>query len=371
MGKKIDHIQWIDGLKGVLTIWILLFHYSIAFINRGYIGFATNYMEEEYLEQYCRNLPFSIFINSSFPLYVFMVLIAYIPTYYFFKLKSEESIIRQAKVRYFRLMIPTFISFVIAFILYHAGLLRHISAGEQSGVVWLTEMMKVDFTVRSLLYEGLIKAYISGSDYVCVSWVMGYIFIGSYLCYAILMLFGKCKNRIPIYIGLFIFLFFYDQSYICFLMGIIAADCVVRWESGEKQTIPGFTSVIMILTGFLFAMAPTVFLPKWLNASSVYGIGAALFVMGIAGCKPVQRIFSFKPLRIIGDYTFSAILIHMPVMLTFSCWQYLFMSNKGLPENVIIPCVFLAAIPVQILAVFLFQKLTVPISRMIIKKISA
>ncbi len=57
--------------------------------------------------------------------------------------------------------------------------------------------MNVDFSFPSLLYEGLIKAYVSGSQYISVSWVLGYIFIGSFLSYAILVLFGKNEKRTP------------------------------------------------------------------------------------------------------------------------------------------------------------------------------
>ena len=146
MPRSSDRILWVDGLKGLLAVWIILFHYGIAFINRGYIGFATNYADGALYEHYFRNFPFSIFVNSTFPLYVFMFLIAFIPAYQFFKDNSETRITEHAKVRYFRLMIPTFAACVITFILHHAGLLRHVSVGEQTGVLWLQEIMKVDFS---------------------------------------------------------------------------------------------------------------------------------------------------------------------------------------------------------------------------------
>jgi hypothetical protein len=50
----------------------MIFHYAIAFINKGYIGFSTNYAEADQFDAYIQNLPGSLFINSSFPLYVFL-----------------------------------------------------------------------------------------------------------------------------------------------------------------------------------------------------------------------------------------------------------------------------------------------------------
>ena len=101
-----DRILWMEGLRGVLVIWIVLYHYIIAFINTGFIGYLSNYAKEEHVDVYVKNFPFSIFINSNYALYVFLVMIALIPAYKFFGDRSEDSIRRQAYTRYFRLMIP-------------------------------------------------------------------------------------------------------------------------------------------------------------------------------------------------------------------------------------------------------------------------
>ena len=81
----------------------------------------------------------------------------------------------------------------------------------------------------------MILAYVKGSQYLSTTWVMGYIFIGSFLSYGILLLFGKMKNRIPAYIGIFVFFFVFDQMYLCFLAGIIAADIVKSRRSGDDS----------------------------------------------------------------------------------------------------------------------------------------
>ena len=229
--------------------------------------------------------------------------------------------------------------------------------------------MNVDFSFPSLLYEGLIKAYVSGSQYISVSWVLGYIFIGSFLSYAILVLFGKNEKRTPFYIGLFIFLFVFDQSYICFLTGIVAAGLLRRSQDGKMRPFSPSASALLVFAGLLLAAYPMVCLPKRLDVITLYGIGAAMFVAGIAGCRIVQRFLETKLLQISGRYSFSVILIHMPVLSAVSCLQYLLMAKAGLSNTVTVPAVFLAAIPVQILAAFLFQKLTVPLTNLLVEKV--
>jgi peptidoglycan/LPS O-acetylase OafA/YrhL len=106
-----------------------------------------------------------------------------------------------------------------------------------------------------------------------------------------------------------------------------------------------------------------------MDAVVLHAIGALILVTGIAGCRKAQVLLELKPFKILGDYSFSAILIHMPVMSAVSCLQYLIMTEKGISSSVVILSVFLAAIPVQILAAFLFQKMTVPLTNIIVKAI--
>ena len=171
------------------------------------------------------------------------------------------------------------------------------------------------------------------------------------------------------YIRLFIFLFFFDQSYISFLTGIVVADLLRRSQDGKMRALPPVVSVVLIVAGLLLAAFPPVLLPKWLDVVTLYGIGAALFVAGIAGCRSVQRFLETKPLQTVGRYSFSAILIHMPLLSAVSCLQYMLMLKAGISNTVTVLAVFLAAIPVQILAAFLFQKLTVPLTNLVVRKI--
>ena len=89
----------------------------------------------------------------------------------------------------------------------------------------------------------------------------------------------------------------------------------------------------------------------------------------MAGCGKIRAFLRLRLFRILGDYSFSAILIHMPVLSAVSCLQYLIMTEKGIPSSTVILSVFLAAIPVQILAAFLFQKITVPLTGVIVKAV--
>lgn len=358
MSKKVERIKWIDGIRGIMILLVMLGHYLLAFTSKdGYIGYGSNYSKEELLKAFFDNLPSSLLFNNSFPLYVIVLLIAFIPAYKFFKEQNEESILRQAKKRYLRFMIPTFLAFVINFILYRLGLLFNVKVGQIMNNVWLQEMMTLYPSFLKLLYEGLILVYVKGSSFISVSWIMGYLFIGSYITYAVLLLFGRLKNRIPVYIGLFIFFFVYDQMYLNFVMGIIAADIIVNKEEKNAKSLNPFVALFLIVFAYLISGIPDVVLPGMLQSYTLSAIGSCIFIVTISQTKSFHKFLENRVLEVISNYSFSAILIHIPVMAFISCGQYLLMSKMGIDKNIIILSIFILAIPVQILAVYLFQKL--------------
>ena len=358
MSKKVERIKWVDGVRGIMILLVMLGHYLLAFTSKdGYIGYGSNYSEEELLKVFFDNLPSSLLFNNSFPLYVIVLLIAFIPAYKFFKEQNEESILRQAKKRYLRFMIPTFLAFVINFVLYRLGLLFNVKVGQILNNVWLQEMMILYPSFLKLLYEGLILVYVKGSSFISVSWIMGYLFIGSYITYAVLLLFGRLKNRIPVYIGLFIFFFVYDQMYLNFVMGIIAADIIVNKEEKNAKALNPFVALFLIVFAYLISGIPDVVLPGMLQSYTLSAIGSCIFIVIVSQTKSFHKFLENRVLEVISNYSFSAILIHIPVMAFISCGQYLLMSNMGIDKNIIILSIFVLAIPVQILAVYLFQKL--------------
>lgn len=358
MSKKVERIKWVDGIRGIMILLVMLGHYLLAFTSKdGYIGYGSNYSEEELLKAFFDNLPSSLLFNNSFPLYVIVLLIAFIPAYKFFKEQNEESILRQAKKRYLRFMIPTFLAFVINFILYRLGLLFNVKVGQIMNNVWLQEMMTLYPSFLKLLYEGLILVYVKGSSFISVSWIMGYLFIGSYITYAVLLLFGRLKNRIPIYIGLFIFFFVYDQMYLNFAMGIIAADIIVNKEEKNAKSLNPFVALFLIVFAYLISGIPDVVLPGMLQSYTLSAIGSCIFIVTISQTKSFHKFLENRVFEVISNYSFSAILIHIPVMAFISCGQYLLMSKMGIDKNIIILSIFILAIPVQIFAVYLFQKL--------------
>ena len=70
MSKRVERIKWIDGIRGIMILFVMLGHYLLAFTSKdGYIGYASDYAKEEALNAFINNLPLSLITNNSFPLY--------------------------------------------------------------------------------------------------------------------------------------------------------------------------------------------------------------------------------------------------------------------------------------------------------------
>ena len=103
------------------------------------------------------------------------------------------------------------------------------------------------------------------------------------------------------------------------------------------------------------------------KTKSTGAVGGAMLIVGLSGAKHVRHFLENRVLKAVSDYSFSSILIHVPITAVVSCRQYLLMAERGISKGVIILSIFLLAIPVQILAAFLFQKLVELVQRILPK----
>ncbi|MGN1179746.1 MAG: hypothetical protein ACI4SD_00925 [Suilimivivens sp.] len=71
MDKRVDYL---DGLKGLMTIFVVFTHYMLALFPKGYVGFGSG-LEGNLKEEVVANFPWSLFSNTSISLYLFFAMI--------------------------------------------------------------------------------------------------------------------------------------------------------------------------------------------------------------------------------------------------------------------------------------------------------
>lgn len=359
-----NRIYWIDGLKGLCSVWVVIFHYLLAFKPDGFIGWNCIPTEAEKTGYYFEHFPYSLLTNGPFILYTFFALIAFIPAYQYFCNHDKSKIQYQAKVRYFRLFPATLILCVLSFVFSALNLYTANNVGVEIGNPWLSSVVP-NMTLLGSIYEGMIGAFVNGTQYLMVLWCMHYIFLGSYFAYAVILLFGDLKKRVPAYIGLLVFGILVPWT-VAFTAGVAAADLMAHKSKWKNE---GLIGVLLIILGLLIGKFPPVLLPSFLSADVLNGVGNFFFIVGIGINAKITSFLEKKPLRKLGDYSFSLMLSHSFVLLTGSTLMFISLKNAGISNGINLLLCIVASIPVNAIAAFVVEKVVGGATSLINKKL--
>ena len=243
---KSTRIESIDGLKGLCGIWIVIFHYLLAYAAFGYIGWESGVAAPDRAEWYFRYFPYSVLSNGSWPLYIFFAIIAFIPAFIFFQKGTFDNLRRQVTIRYFRLFFPVAGCILSALLVWKAGGFFSQPLGNLLNNNWDKAFYTTVPSLKNALFCAVYKTPFAGdSEYCSVLWCMSLILYGSYFSYLAIMGVAMLKRRYLIYCGLFL-LTFADPSYTAFLGGMIAADVVVALNK-KKIVLPGWLNALLFV----------------------------------------------------------------------------------------------------------------------------
>ncbi len=276
-----QHINYIDSLKGISAIWGALAHYLIAFVPFGFVGWSCGVTDADKYKVYFDAFPYSILSNSSFPLYTFFAIISFILSTIYFQNKKEESIKKQAIKRYFRLMPPVLVTTLICYLVTISGLAYNNELSQLANSHWIGVFYQQEMSFSQAFISGVYTSFIKGDGSYCsVLWCLDVIFIGSYLSYAILLLFGNSKGRWLLYCVAFLLCYVTRYDYATFIAGIAAADIAASFP--KLKNIRGL-GAILIVSGLIFGSCiPFVWNIVWLPNIIIYCIGNFMMLLGFA-----------------------------------------------------------------------------------------
>ena len=342
---KNGRIESIDGLKGICGIWVVVFHYLLAYASFGYIGWESGVAAADRSEYYFRYFPYSILSNGSWPLYIFFAIIAFIPAYICFRKETFDNIGRQTVIRYFRLLFPTAGCILFSLLVWKSGGFFN----QQLGALLNNNWDKAFYTAESSLWNAFSCAvyktpFEGNSDFCSVLWCMNLILFGSYFSYLTILGTARLKKRYLIYAGLFL-LTFASPSYTAFLAGIAAADIVILLQK-KDIVLPGWLNILLLIFGVAVGNFPEVWLGK-ISVFTAYGIGAFLVLIPCCNSIRINKILSNRFLVKAGQYSFTSVLTHFTVMMSFSAWLFCKLNSSGINYAWNLVIVFLTAVPVN------------------------
>lgn len=311
-------VQYLEGLRGLAALIVVFAHY-VQF----YYSDPLFYNPQSSLEYYLSKTPFNLTYNGNFAVCVFFVLSGYVLSMKFFQEKSMDIIYSSAVRRYIRLAIPVLFSVFLAYILLLLDLYDQF--GKYTGDLRYESM---EHNFFSMLKTSLYEIFFNYSNtYNGVLWTMTYEFLGSFLIFSFLALFGQANKRYYLYI--FLVVFFWDSYYLAFILGLVLSD-MHNSSQVPKSKYRGKLTFLVLLVGLFFGSYPygstegTIYHFLNINILNVkyftfyHILGAFFLVYALLNSKISQSIFSMKIFVYLGRISFPLYLVHMPILASLS-----------------------------------------------------
>ena len=360
-------LNYVDGLKGWCAVSICLLHFFLMFAMDGFVGWrclpeaALNPME-----YYFDWFPYSVFINNSFPLYIFFALISFLISYTFLKDKNEDKLKRKIVMRYFRFLPLVLISCLAAYFLLAFKLSPLEEFYDITGNTWGYARLEGSYTLLDALKIGFFTSFLEGTQLVSPLWCLHNLFLGSMLSFLIMLVYTKVKNK-AFFFGLAILFFcFTDPNYLAFIVGLMAGVL-----ADKEHTIRKAKGALLVAAGCVLGLFPSVLLPGFINIAVLYAVGAGFILVGIHGCFSGNRLLCNKFAEFLGKESLALIVWQFLILQSLNVFLYncLYRAGVGDPVNVAIN--FAVNAGASLLLTWISAKTITPLTNYTCKRVDA
>ncbi|WP_158534772.1 acyltransferase family protein [Romboutsia maritimum] len=327
--QQSGRIKYIDGLRGICALIVVMSHFMVAFFPSSYWGASLPSHTLYNLDTYLAQSPLSLFYAGNYAVCIFFIISGFVLSKNYYA--NNQKINKLATTRYLRLCIPILFSTLIIFIFMKFSIFKSIQASNITGSIWLQNLYNFNPNFGDMLKVTLFDVFFLGSGkYNTVLWMMSILFYGSFLTIFITMLWSNIKNRHIIYLILGIIFFKLNKIYyISFILGIVLSDLDTNHKNIINKITGNLYCMFMIILGIYLGCYPTGITPtntfySWLNIGEqsylIYHIlGAFMVVLGVICCKKIQIILSKTIFQYLGKLSFSIFLVHIIILSSFSC----------------------------------------------------
>lgn len=377
---SIAHIHYLDGLRGLGALVVVFSHFVVGFYPALFYGSQAQVHVRGGIEIRIANSPLNLIYGGNLAVCIFFVLSGYVLTYKFFREQNWE-ILRSGVVRrYFRLAIPALFSLLVAYIFMTLGLFHNQEAARiTKSDLWLDNLWKFDPHFLLMLKQGLLDVFLPSSQssyylagratYNIVLWTMSFEFAGSMLAFALAALLHRVTGRYWIYIILSMLLFFLEDYYSAFVMGVMLADL---FNNNERDPVLDFVNRIpgplLLLAGLALGSYPlevdvsdTFYgqMNFWIlrdPAIQYHVLGSFLIMLALLNSRKMQDFFSGRSMAFLGKISFSLYLLHLILMCSFSSYLFLHL-HTFLNYHLSVGIAFLATIPILLTLSWIMYRL--------------
>jgi peptidoglycan/LPS O-acetylase OafA/YrhL len=357
-----EKIGYLDGLRGVAAINVMLMHFFIVLLPAMiYSDRMPSHLGN--LEKIFTSTPLGLIGAGNFSVCIFFVLSGYVLTQKYFKTKDRSIIISGAVRRYIRLFVPVFAATMLSFLLastemYHYFIEAVMISGNNNYANYWTFTPDLAEAIKQAAWG----TFFAGDDtYNPVLWTMSVEFYGSMLVFAMALFFGSLRARWTFYLAAVVL--FLNTYYLAFIIGMGLAD-VFNGKTSIFKTSNKVILSIVLASGLFLGSYPVgtvtadslyAFLDNGFFQTPKYAyhiLGAGMLMYVLLNSQRMQKIFSSQVLTFLGKISYSLYLVHFLVISTLTCALFLVL-HPVLPYGaaVLISCVLsvLVIIPLSYL----------------------
>lgn len=299
-------IGCIEGVRTIGWIGIFLCHFRMAFFPNTIIWLDST--------------PFRFIYSGDAYIRLLFVISGFEASYKYFLKDKYDDALQDICKRYFKLMPSILVVELFVCSLMSLGALRNIEVAMLTGSEdYLGRLNRFIPNIASCLKESIFTTYFNGvNTYIEPLWTITYEYLGVIFVIATVSIIKKSNWRWIFYA---VFLYANSNYYNYFVIGMLICDLYVNFDISmelEKRKI----SILSALVGYsMLSMVNLDDTDKYTR--SVFGVGIILFMLGVLSSDFFSEVFGNKFMLKGGMLTYSAYIIHLPLIETISCGLFL------------------------------------------------
>ncbi|EGK4157253.1 TPA: acyltransferase [Escherichia coli] len=343
-----DKIESVDGVRGLACLMVILSHLSLIFFPYVFSGRVSEMRSD--IEYYIYHSPITFFYSGTSAVFIFFSLSGFILTYACCKNNNILfDSIKMTLSRYPRLMLPTFGSIMLCYIV------MVITPSGFNQLNWIGGMLELkQHSFLGALYNGFVSAVLfCDRSYNIIIWTMQVEFFGSLIIFGLTPLISQIKYKVLLLtIVALVFVCLSPSKIGCSYASFLIGSAIYHANIKPNKLLGYFT----LLTGIYFAGFHNksnsytlindllTFNAPGGRSNSYYisnMISGFLIVFSIIKAGVIQSIVTSRISLYLGKVSYSAYLIQIPVFYVITQLAFDFLSKNGLDyiSSALITCV--------------------------------
>ncbi|MBE9033164.1 acyltransferase [filamentous cyanobacterium LEGE 11480] len=337
---KQSRLFYLDALRGIAAVIVVLVHYFAAFYPYSVFGSAGGQQHQTW-EKLFFFPPFGLLLNGHLAVCLFFILSGFLLSYRYIGASGKHTDILVAMVkRPIRLAGLALFSILLSASLWRNGLyFNHTLVGVNISSDWFNQFWQGEFSLLKLLHTATISLFRNGYLYNPPLWTIRIELYGSFMSLLFLLFFKNSKYLVALLFTLVVV--FHNSLYQGFWLGMLIATGLKHgvldaWPQTQKTWVNhwamgSLTALLVYLSSYphyakFGFLSRTIY--AYLPDDNGFGGGypmltALLLFLLLCLNRQVQNLLNQKYLLFIGRISYGVYIIHFLILGSLSSWFFL------------------------------------------------